>query len=158
MRFREIVVESAIVPTLASAKRDEAIAELVDALVSAGTIPDGERDAFLKAVIAREKKGSTGFGHGVAVPHVKSPNVERLAVAIGISGEGVEFNALDRKPVHSIFLLLSPEQRPEEHLEAMELIFGQLRHERFRSFLRQAGSVTDVLTLLDEADASRPVR
>ena len=94
----------------------------------------------------------------MAVPHVKSPNVERLSVAIGISADGVEFNALDRKPVHSIFLLLSPEQRPEEHLEAMELIFGQLRHERFRSFLRQADSVADVLTLIDEADANRPVR
>jgi mannitol/fructose-specific phosphotransferase system IIA component (Ntr-type) len=158
MRLKEIVVAEAIIPALRSPKRDDAIAELVDALVEAGTIDAGERDAFLKAVIAREKRGSTGFGHGVAVPHVKSGSIERIGVAIGISPEGVEFNALDKKPVHSIFLLLSPEDRPEEHLEAMELIFGQLRHERFRSFLRQASSVADVLTLLEEADAGRPVR
>jgi mannitol/fructose-specific phosphotransferase system IIA component (Ntr-type) len=158
MRFREIVVAEAIVPVLRSVKRDEAIAELVDALVAAGTIDAAERDPFLKAIIAREKRGSTGFGHGVAVPHVKSGSVERIGVAVGISRTGVEFNALDKKPVHSIFLLLSPEDRPEEHLEAMELIFGQLRHERFRSFLRQAASVADVLTLLEEADAGRPVR
>lgn len=158
MRFREIVVEKAVIPKLASSKRDEAIAELVDALVAAKTIAKKERDEFLKAVIAREKRGSTGFGHGVAVPHVKSPTVERLAVAIGISPDGVDFNALDRKPVHSIFLLLSPEHRPEEHLEAMELIFGQLRHERFRNFLRQATTTAAVITLLEEADASRPTR
>jgi mannitol/fructose-specific phosphotransferase system IIA component (Ntr-type) len=158
MRFREIVVAAAILPELRASKRDEAIAELVEALVAAGTIDGDDREAFLKAIVAREKRGSTGFGHGVAVPHVKSPQIERIGVAVGISREGVEFNALDRKPVHSIFLLLSPEERPEEHLEAMELIFGQLRHERFRNFLRQASRVEDILTLLDEADASRPVR
>ncbi len=158
MRFREIVVETAILPSLSADKRDDAIAELVDALVESKTIAKKDRDAFFKAVIAREKKGSTGFGHGVAVPHVKSPKIEKLAVAVGISDVGVEFNALDRKPVHSIFLLLSPEHRPEDHLEAMELIFGQLRHDRFRSFLRQAATVEDVVRLLDEADSNRAAR
>jgi len=158
MLFREIVVDEAVIPELAATRRDEAIAELVDALVAAGTIDAGDRDGYYKKVIAREKKGSTGFGHGVAVPHVKSPEVHSVAVAIGISREGVDFNALDRRPVHSIFLLLSPESEPDVHLhlEAMELIFGHLRNERFRNFLRQATSVEDVRTLLEEADASRP--
>ena len=158
MRFREIVVEKAVIPKLASSKRDEAIAELVDALVAAKTIAKKERDEFLKAVIAREKRGSTGFGHGVAVPHVKSPTVERLAVAIGISPDGVDFNALDRQPVHAIVLMLSPESKPEDHLAAMEVIFGALSQDRFRKFLRQARSVSDITTLLEEADAAAPVR
>ena len=153
MKLREIVVENAILPELKATERDEALAEMVDALVAAGAIATDKRDEFLDAIIKRENRGSTGFGHGVAVPHVKHADVDTMGVAIAISAEGVEFNALDRQPVHSIVLLLSPEDRPEDHLDAMEAIFGNLQQPTFRRFLAQATSVDDVLTLLDEADA-----
>ena len=81
----------------------------------------------MKAVLSRARKGSTGFGHGVAVPHVKSPKVEKLLVAIGVSPEGIDFNALDKEPVYSLFLLLSPEDSPNDHLEAMEAMPGPRR-------------------------------
>lgn len=158
MKLSQIVVRKAILPDLAAAKRNDAIKELVDALVAAGTIGPELRDPFAKAVIQREERGSTGFGHGVAVPHVKHGAVKKLAVAIGISRAGIDFNALDRQPVHSIFLLLSPEDRPEDHLDAMEALFGQLGQDRFRRFLRQAKGVEDVITLLEEADAGAPSR
>jgi len=158
MKLRDIVVEKAIVPKLASANRDDAITELIDALVAAGAVREADRDEFIKAVIRREKRGSTGFGHGVAVPHVKNTLIERLTVAVGISPTGVDFNALDKQNVHSIFLLLSPEDRPEEHLDAIQAIFGHLSQEQFRRFLRQATTVEHVLTLLEEADASQSVR
>jgi len=158
MKLREIVIEKAIVPQLTSGSRDDVIAELIDALVAAGAVREADRDEFIKSVIRREKRGSTGFGHGVAVPHVKSTLIDRLAVAIGISPGGVDFNALDKQMVHSIFLLLSPEDRPEEHLDAIQAIFGHLSQEQFRRFLRQATSVEHVLTLLEEADASQSVR
>lgn len=158
MKLREIVVEKAILPQLSATTRDEVIEELIDALVEAGAIKAANRDEFVKSVIKREKRGSTGFGHGVAVPHAKSPLVEQITVAVGVSHPGVEFNALDRQPVHSVFLLLSPEDRPEEHLDAMEAIFGNLSNEQFRRFLRQATTVEHVLTLLSEADAGQPVR
>lgn len=158
MKLREIVIEKAIVPRLTSASRDEVIGELIDALVAAGTVRSEDRDEFVKAVIKREKRGSTGFGHGVAVPHVKSTLIDRLAVAIGVSPTGVDFNALDKQLVHSIFLLLSPEDRPEEHLDAIQAIFGHLSQEQFRRFLRQATTVDHVLVLLEEADASQSVR
>jgi PTS system fructose-specific IIA component/PTS system nitrogen regulatory IIA component len=158
MKLSQIVVRKAILPELASAKRNDAIKELVDALVAAGTIGRELRDPFAKAVIQREDRGSTGFGHGVAVPHVKHAAIKKLAVAIGISRVGIDFNSLDRQPVHSIFLLLSPEDRPEDHLNAMEALFGQLGQDRFRRFLRQAKGVDDVVTLLEEADAGAPAR
>ena len=81
--------------------------------------------------------------------------MKSIAVAIAVSKSGVDFNALDRQPVHSIFLLLSPEDRPEEHLDAMEAIFGNLSRDQFRRFLRQAQTVDDVVTLLEEADAKQ---
>lgn len=155
MKLRELVVEKAIIPELKATRRDDAIAELIDALVESKSLNADLRDEFVKAVISRERKGSTGFGHGVAVPHVKSSKIDTIAVAIGISGEGIEFNALDKQPVYALFLLLSPEDSPEEHLDAMEAIFGNLSQEQFRRFLRQASSVEEVVTLLDEADTSQ---
>ena len=95
----------------------------------------------------------SSVGHGVAVPHVKTPDVDSLKIAIGISESGIDFKAFDKQPVHSIFLLVSPEERPEEHIDAMEAIFTCLGRDQFRRFLRQAESAQDVLTLIDEADA-----
>ncbi|MCI0365340.1 MAG: PTS sugar transporter subunit IIA [Phycisphaerales bacterium] len=158
MKLLDIVVSNAIIPDLAGSERDQAISELVKALVQSGALSPELQDEFVKAIIKREKRGSTGFGHGVAVPHVKHSAISKMAVAVGISRTGIEFNALDKQPVYSIFLLLSPEDKPEDHLDAMEAIFGNLSQETFRRFLRQAGSVQDVLTLLEEADASAAKR
>jgi mannitol/fructose-specific phosphotransferase system IIA component (Ntr-type) len=124
----------------------------------AGAFKPALKAEFLKAVAKREKKGSTGFGHGVAVPHVKTVEVTRCVAAIGLHGAGIDFNALDRQPVHAVFLLLSPEEQPEAHLDAMESLFGTLSQENFRKFLKQARSVADVVTLLEEADANPPAR
>lgn len=152
MKLTDIVVADAIITDLKSAQRDDVVAELVDALVAAGVIEAGHRQAVIDSVLAREKKGSTGFGRGVAVPHVKHDSARGLAAAIGLSKSGIDFNALDKEPVYSVFLLLSPTNSPEEHLQAMEVIFKNLSNEVFRRFLRQANSVEDVTTLLDEAD------
>lgn len=158
MKLIDIVVQNAILPELVSQQRDDAIAELVRALVDAGALSPELKEEFVKAIIKREKRGSTGFGHGVAVPHVKHPAISKMAVAVGVSRNGIEFNALDKQPVYSIFLLLSPEDKPEDHLDAMEAIFGNLSQETFRRFLRQANSVEDVVTLLEEADAGAAKR
>ena len=156
MKLLDLVVKKAIIPNLAATDRDAAVAEIIDAIVAAGTLSPKLRDEFVKAVVKRENRGSTGFGHGVAVPHVKHAAITKMAVAVAVSPGGVEFNALDRQPVYSILLLLSPEDQPEEHLDAMEAIFGNLSQETFRRFLRQARSVEEIVTLLAEADA--PVR
>ncbi|MHC4415475.1 MAG: PTS sugar transporter subunit IIA [Planctomycetota bacterium] len=158
MKMLDVVVKKAIIPNLAATERDSAIAEIIDALVSAGTLSSKLRDEFVKAVAKREDRGSTGFGHGVAVPHVKHQAISKMAITVATSQTGVDFNALDKQPVYSIFLLLSPEDQPEEHLDAMEAIFANLSQETFRRFLRQAKSADDIIALLEEADARAPVR
>lgn len=155
MKLLSIVVKDAIVPKLKSVKRDDSIGELLDALVAAGSVASTKRDEYVKAVIKREKRGSTGIGHGVAVPHLKTLDVSSVIVAIGLSDRGVEFNALDRQPVHAVFLLVSPEERPEDHIAAMNAIVGCLGKDQFRRFLRQAKSIADVVTLLEETDAGK---
>ncbi len=153
MKLTEIIEDGAIIPELQSTERDQVIAELVDSLVSSGAADPGLRDELVSAVLDREHRSSTGFGKGVAVPHVKHASVTALRAAVGLSPRGVEFAALDRQPVYSIFLLLSPADRPEDHLQAMETIFRNLSKDTFRRFLRQASSVDEVRTLLEEADA-----
>lgn len=153
MKLREIVVTDAILPALKGAKRDLAIGELIDSLIANNVIPADARATVLKEALARERKGSTGFGHGVAVPHTKTNLVKKPFAAIGVSTGGVDFNSLDRQPVHSIIFMLSPLSDPESHLNAMETVFGALSQEVFRRFLRQAKTIEEVITLLDETDA-----
>lgn len=155
MKLSDIVREKAIVPQLRSTKRDEVVAELVEALVASGAAEPSLREKLVKSVLEREKRGSTGFGRGVAVPHVKHDAVRGISAAVGLSQQGVDFNALDKQPVYSVFLLLSPADNPEEHLQAMEIIFKHLSQDTFRRFLRQASSVEDVRTLLDDADSQQ---
>ncbi len=148
----DLVVNDAIIPELTSTKRDEVISEMVDSLVASGCVSEDHREEFTKAIIRRENKGSTGFGHGVAVPHVKHADIKTMHIAIGNSADGIDFKALDREPVYSVIMLLSPEDQPECHLDAMEAIFSSLSQDTFRRFLRQANNTEDVLTLLTETD------
>ncbi|GAB5496578.1 MAG: PTS sugar transporter subunit IIA [Phycisphaerales bacterium] len=155
MKLIELVPEGAISTTLQSTQRDDVVAEMVDLLIAAGSVEASARDDLITKVLSREQTGSTGYGRGVAVPHVKQTGVNKMSVAIGLSQTGVDFNALDRQPVYSVFLLLSPIDRPEEHLRAMEAIFKQLSKESFRRFLRQATTIEDVRDLLEKADSKQ---
>ena len=140
---------------LRSNERDAVIDELVDALIACGAAGPVPKAELIARVLERERRGSTGFGKGIAVPHVKHKGVKKMAAAIGLAPAGLDFNALDKQPVYSVFLLLSPEDRPEEHLQAMEVIFKNLSKETFRRFLRQAATPEDVRTLLEEVDGQQ---
>ena len=158
MKMCEIVVRDAIITGLKSTTRDEVIHELVGSLVEGGVVPEEKRKEVVDAVLERERRGSTGFGKGVAIPHVKRAGVKRLAAAVGVSENGIDFNALDKQPVYAVFLLISPADDPEQHLRAMEIIFKHLSQENFRRFLRQSRSPADLWTLLQDADnAQLPV-
>jgi mannitol/fructose-specific phosphotransferase system IIA component (Ntr-type) len=155
MKLTDFVIQDALVPSLSATERDDVVKELVDALVAAGATPPELRDELIAEIIKREKNGSTGFGKGVAVPHVKHNKLPRMAAAIGISEQGVDFNALDKAPVHAVVLLLSPMDKPDEHLQAMENIFSNLQKDQFRRFLRQASTREAIVEVLQDADAQR---
>ncbi len=152
MRLTEIVAEGAVITSLKGTDRDGVIGELIDALIACGAAQAQHREELIAKVLSREKIGSTGFGQGVAVPHVKHASVKGMAAAVGLSTQGVDFNSIDRLPVFSVFLLLSPDDQPELHLKAMEVIFSNLSKVTFRRFLRQASSPQEVRSLLEEAD------
>lgn len=152
MKLKDFILSEAIIPQLEATERDGALRELAAALARAGALPEGAVDEIVAALIKREQNGSTGFGKGVAVPHVKHPKVKRIAGTIGRSVAGIDFAALDHQPVFTVFLLLSPENQPQQHLQAMNIVFSNLQKDIFRRFLRQSATREAIVDLLDEAD------
>jgi PTS system fructose-specific IIA component/PTS system nitrogen regulatory IIA component len=121
-------------------------------LLDAGKIAAAEFEGIVKAILKREDLGSTGIGRGVAVPHTKHPSVDRLIGTVSVSVPGVDFASLDGETVNLFFLLISPPDRPGDHLRALENISRQLRDDTFCRFLKQAKAPQDIVLLLDEAD------
>lgn len=152
MKLTDFIQTDAIIPELRSTDRNGVIRELVESLASALGLDEKDAAAIHKAVVQRENQGSTGFGKGVAVPHVKHPAVKKIAATIGRSSAGVDFAALDRAPVYIVVLLLSPPDTPDQHLASMENIFRHLQRENFRRFLRQATTKDEIIDLIKEAD------
>ena len=138
MKFADFVCRGAIRAELKASNKEAAIREMVQALVEAGKVEADECESIVKAILKREELGSTGIGRGVAVPHTKHPSVDRLTGTVAVSGEGVDFASLDGEAVHLFFLLISPPDRPGDHLRALENISRQLRDDTFCRFLKQA--------------------
>jgi PTS system nitrogen regulatory IIA component len=155
MKLKDFIVGDAVVAELESTDRDGVLRELVTSLALAGAMPAEAVDAVVAALLKREQNGSTGFGKGVAVPHVKHPAVAKMAGTIGRSAGGVDFAALDHQPVYSVVLLLSPENQPQQHLQAMNIIFTNLQKDMFRRFLRQSATKQAIVELLEEADQGK---
>ena len=152
MKFADFVSVGAINADLAATNKEAVIEELVGSLVAAGSIKEDDRSDIVAAIMKREELGSTGIGRGIAVPHTKHPSVDSLIGTVGVSAEGVDFDSLDGEQVNLLFLLISPPDRPGDHLRALENISRQLRDDTFCRFLKQAKSADDIQQLLEEAD------
>lgn len=157
MKLNEFVVADAIIPDLQAASKEDAIRAMVGSLKSSGAIPEADEEGIVSAILKREELGSTGIGNGVAVPHTKHPSVDRLVATVALSKGGVDFASLDGEDVFILFLLVSPPDRPGDHLRGLENISRHLRDQTFCSFLRQSSTQKDIIDLLDEADSNQPV-
>jgi PTS system nitrogen regulatory IIA component len=152
MRLMDFIRTDAILPDLKADTARSAIDEMVGALIKTKAIQPGERRKVVEAILRREKKGTTGFGNGVAIPHAKHEGVNGVVGTVARSAAGVDFAALDRQPVHLFFLLLSNADEPEEHLKAMEHIFRSIKNDNLRRFMCQASTREELVDLLREAD------
>lgn len=152
MKLSDIIVTGAIIGDLEQTSRDQAIKKLIGALADAGAISRRTVDEAIAAVLAREKQATTGIGKGVALPHAKIPSAKKVVGTIGRSSAGIDFSALDSKPVHIVILLLSSPDEPDEHLQAMETIFKHVQQDIFRKFLRQCETAEAIADLIQEAD------
>ena len=153
MKFSDFVAADAIRSQVGANTKEGVIREMAQSLVESGSIAAGDLESIVRAILKREDLGSTGIGRGVAVPHTKHPSVSRLVGTVAVSHDGVDFESLDGEPVQLFFLLVSPPDRPGDHLRALENISRQLRDEAFCRQLKSAKGPMDIQHLLEEADS-----
>ncbi len=152
MKFSDFVKTESIRAELAAIDKEGVIRELIESLIAAGQLSAENKEAIAEAILKREELGSTGIGRGIAVPHTKHPCVEQPIGTVGISTNGIEFQSLDGEPVQLFFMLISPPDRPSDHLRALENISKQLQDETFCRFLKQSKTPADIQQILEEAD------
>lgn len=152
MLLSELLTPDRIKIPLTSTTKVDLLGELVGIVAEAAAVRD--REDVLRAVQEREEVLSTGIGNGVAIPHGKSAAVPELALAAGVTGQGVDFEALDGKPVRLFFLLVGPESAAGQHVKALSRISRLLRRDSFRTRLIGARSSEEFLSIIAEAEVA----
>ena len=152
MKLADFVIQDAVIPDLKATTKEDVIREMVAGLRSTGHIDADHEQNIVAAIMKREELGSTGIGRGVAVPHTKHPSVESLIATVALSRAGLEFASLDGEDVYILFLLISPPDRPGDHLRGLETITRHLKSDDFCRFLRQSTTREQIVELLKEAD------
>ena len=152
MRMSEFVVRDAIIPSLVATTKEAVIRGMVESLRNAGQFRGADTEDIIRAILKRELLGSTGIGRGVAIPHTKHAGVDRLVGTLAVSHQGVAFESLDGEPVYIFVLLISPQDRPGDHLRALENVSRCLRADAFVKALRAATTREEVSALLDRLD------
>src|SRR5262245_27955577 len=152
MRMSDFVVKESILADLTATSKETSIREMVEGLRKAGYFKAAEPDDIVRAILKRELLGSTGIGRGVAIPHTKHPSVDRLIGTLAVSHSGVPFESLDGEPVYVFVMLISPQDRPGDHLRALENVSRCLRDDAFVRALRAATTREEICALLDRID------
>jgi nitrogen PTS system EIIA component len=150
MRIEDILRESCVVSNIKSKGKKEALFELVNVLKEANLIEDIEK--VVDIVLEREKLGSTGIGDGVAIPHGKMKGLNNILCVFGKSKNGVDFDAVDRKPVRIFFLLLAPEDSATLHLKTLSRISKLLRDPSFKKRLMDLDGPHEIYSNIIEED------
>lgn len=127
--------------------RQQAIEQLVENLDKRGKLKD--KEAFLNAVLAREKLVSTGIGAGVAIPHAKLSSYDDFFIAVGILQRGVQWEALDGAPVRIIFLIGGPDDKQTEYLQILSKLTYALKEEGRRKKILQLSSKEEIVSVFE---------
>jgi PTS system nitrogen regulatory IIA component len=151
MKMADFLDPRGIVEELKGANKKEVLEELCAELAS--LYPTLDQDNMVGILLDRERLGSTGVGEGVAIPHGKLTDLEQLLACFGRSSRGVEFEAVDKKPVHLFFLLFAPENSAGVHLKALAKISRLLKRPAVREELLNAQSKQKLYGILTAEDA-----
>ena len=153
MRLSDFIVREAVVTSLNANTKEGVIREMVNSLLNSGRIQPGDVDEIVRAILKREMLGSTAISRGVAIPHAKHASIKRLIGTIGVHGAGVGFDSKDGSPVHVIVMIVSPEDRPGDHLRALDSVSRALRNELFVGKIRGAGNLENINLLIDAPES-----
>nr|WP_321445882.1 PTS IIA-like nitrogen regulatory protein PtsN [uncultured Cohaesibacter sp.] len=154
MELNDLLAPESIIPLLKASSKKQVIQELSERAAKLTGLP--QRQIFEK-LLQRERLGSTGVGHGVAIPHGKLADLDRIQGIFALLDKPVNFEAMDDKPVDIVFLLLAPEGAGADHLKALARIARVLRSEATLKKLRAASEsdeIRAVLSGVQESDAA----
>ncbi|MBX7151517.1 PTS sugar transporter subunit IIA [bacterium] len=146
MKLSEILTEQLIKIPLEKFDKKDIIAEMIEVLSHSGKVLDKEK--VVQAVLEREQMMSTGIGNSVAIPHGKSQGVQDLIVALGITSQDVNFDALDGKPVRIVFMLVGPEKSSSIHIKMLSRISRLLNQAAFRKKIIDCKNAHDALQII----------
>lgn len=150
MKIAEVLKKDFILEQLTSRTKGDVLKELADVVLNERT--DYHPGEAVNVLLEREKLGSTGIGDGIAIPHGKLNIVDDLAISFGRSKEGIDFNAMDGKPVYLFFLLLAPENAAGQHLKMLAKLSRMLKDATFRKNLLEATSKEEIYRIILDKD------
>jgi PTS system nitrogen regulatory IIA component len=150
MKIIDMLKTDYILEELKSGNKRDVLKELVGSFMKIHQKLDSE--ATLDVLFEREKLGSTGIGEGIAIPHGKITGLDQLILSFGRSAVGIDFDAMDGKPVHLFFLLIAPENSAGQHLKTLAKISKMLKDGVFRTKLMAAKSKDELYKIIANQD------
>jgi len=152
MKLTDFINVECVKVGITSPVKKQALEELVDQLIAAKKVKKENKTKILKVLNERERKGSTGIGQGIAIPHASSDSIKNIVIAFGNSKQGVEFEALDGELVYIIFMILAPKESSGLHLKVLAKISRLLKDKYFRQALAGANSAEEVYRSIQGED------
>ncbi len=150
MRLVDVLEKDNILPDLKAKGKRELLNEMITHL--SPRVDGLDKEQAFAALLSREESGTTGIGHGVAIPHGKISGLEKITVCFGRSVKGVDFNSVDGMPVHLFFLIIAPENSAAAHLKLLACISRLLKNHGVRSKLMALKDTSDIFKLIVELD------
>ena len=141
--------QQCVILELEATAKEAVLLELADAVHIA--CPHIDLAAMNRVLLEREQLGSTGIGNGVAIPHGKLSDMQELLLCLGRSRNGINFEAVDKRPVHLIVMLLSPKSMAEEYLQGLAQVSRILKDSSIRNSILQAASRKEIAALFNQS-------
>jgi nitrogen PTS system EIIA component len=151
MKITDILKKDYIIDSLVSNDKASTLEELSSFLKNKGLISNKEN--LLNALMEREQLGSTGIGENVAIPHAKISEIDQIITIFGRSIKGIEFDSLDKKPVHFIYLVLAPAKSSGQHLKVLARISRLLKNKSLREAIMGAAEINQIYSIIADEDS-----
>jgi PTS system nitrogen regulatory IIA component len=152
MTIPDLITTEGVIPNLRATSKKQALQDLAE---RASAITGQHERTIFDVLMERERLGTTGVGNGIAIPHGKLANLDRLYGLFARLEKPVGFDAIDERPVDLIFLLLAPESAGADHLKALAQVSRLLRDKAVCEKLRGTDTPDALYALLTESMASR---
>jgi nitrogen PTS system EIIA component len=152
MDIADLLRPEGVLPRLKAANKKQALQEMAQ---RAARITGGHERAIYDVLLERERLGTTGVGHGIAIPHGKLASLDKLHGIFARLDQPIDFDAIDEQPVDLIFMLLAPEAAGADHLKALARVSRLLRDQAVCTKLRGTENADALYALLTETQTSR---